>query len=128
MSWKSLGLVVVASLATGCTNIEGAWEGNCQIAEYGYVLDIPTVLEVDEDSGGDIEGEGRVTFYGYNGSGDLEGSRDGEDVNLELDLTVAGYTITMKYVGEVDGDRMEGDCTWQGQGYNLRGDFDLELD
>jgi len=118
-------MTIISSLfLSGCfiNNIKGDWEGSCEFDGY-YEMDIE--MEIDEDSGGEVEGEVDISFQ-YDGvtielSGDVEGERAGSDVALTLDFGSDGEVdLEMTH----SGGELEGECSSGG----LSGDVELELD
>ncbi len=116
-------LLLLPLALTGCglfTNLVGDWEGTCEFSNY----DMDVELQLDEDDRGDLAGEVTVNFeyYGYDFEldGDVEGTRDGSEVDLELDF---GDDGKMDIVGELtDKDTIEGEC----QSGGSDGDIELE--
>ena len=124
-------LVVGSVVAIGCgTQIEGRWTGECEIVSDGQAVTWDLELDIASDKGGEIEGEGELSSFGYKYDGDLEGRRDGTDVELAFEVEQAGYNFEIELEGTSDDDRMSGDCEIRGSGVNylVQGDFELALD
>lgn len=111
-------------LLTGCglfVNANGDWEGVCTVPGYD-----PFDLELElEETGGDVEGDVKLTTGGYAVRGDAAGDRDGVDVDLDIELTnTDGQVLQGRFKGEIDGDEMEGDLTFS----SAEGAADCELE
>lgn len=110
-------------MLSGCgifTNLVGSWEGTCEFSAY----DMDVEIDIEEDDGGELKGEAQVSFnyYGYQFEleGDVEGQRDGSNVEIDLDF---GENGSMEILGElVDSDTIEGECESGGV------DADIELE
>ena len=98
-AWLSVGLLA-------CHNLEGEWEGECT----GESDDLGLAVTVDTDSGGDVYGSAVATFtiagVASDAELDLEGSRDGGDIALDLDGS--GWALSLD--GVHGGGVIEGDC------------------
>jgi hypothetical protein len=116
-------LLLPAVMLSGCgifTNLVGSWDGTCEFSAY----DMDVEIDIEEDKGGELTGEAEVSFlyYGYQFEleGEVEGKRDGSDVEIDLDF---GENGSMEIVGELtDSDTIEGECTSGGV------DADIELE
>jgi len=120
MRYFSLLLPVMLSGCDLFTNLVGSWEGTCEFSAY----DMDVEIDIDEDDGGDLTGEAAVSFlyYGYQFEleGDVDGKRDGSDVELDMDFDENG---SMEIVGQLtDSDTIEGECESGGV------DADIELE
>ena len=103
--------IISSLLLSGCffNNLKGAWEGTCEFDGY-YEMDIE--MEIEEDSGGDVEGEVDISFQ-YDGvtielSGDVEGERAGSDVSLTFDF---GSDGEVDIEATLSGEELEGECS-----------------
>ena len=93
------------------SEIDGDWEGNCQVDLYGYAYDFGLELGVKTNDDGSLGGRGALLLYGYAYTGDLRGEEDGSAVDLRFDAMSSGYPITVTLEGERSGDEYSGACT-----------------
>lgn len=115
-------LTVFAACGGGVT---GRWDGDCEIQSGGQIVLYDVELDLEE-RGHEISGDGELT-YGYIYQGDVEGERDGKDVVITWEVESQGYLYEVELAGELDKDRMSGDCEIRGKGVNYlaTGEFDV---
>jgi len=110
---------------TGCA-IDGVYSGECTLESGEARIAYEIELNIEQD-GDDIGGSGLVLWpqQGLYGEGDIEGSKDGDEVELELKFDEGGMTAeTMNFDGTVDGRDISGGCDMG----NLFGSFELTRD
>ena len=113
----------------GCdmgNNMEGNWEGECDILYSGYQYRYDLDIDIDQDDGGDLSGSGELSVYGYKLDGDIDGTRNGTDVDMTFEIVNSGYFVDIEMDGIKDGDSIEGDCTIKVYGYAMSGDLELD--
>ena len=108
-----LALLAMAGCELGSSAV-GTWEGTCETSLSGYDVEWDFEVEITEDAGGVLVGEGELEAEGYRYSGPTTGERDGDEVELVTALDVDGYVIQFELVGLIEGDSMTGDCTFGG--------------
>jgi len=102
-------LALALALLTGCTDSSGEWSGECDVGEFEF--DVQMTLE----EGDNITGTGTITFSEQSveitESVTITGSRDGDAISLELEPEDVGE---MNINATIDGDTLDGTCTWAG--------------
>ena len=104
----------------------GSWEGTCEASSSGYTAVYKLEIDIDDDSGGEIQGNGNMTFDGYTVAGDVDGSTDGDNAEIVLELIHSGYKLEVELDGILNGDTIKGDCTLMASGYYIDGEFKLK--
>lgn len=125
-------LVIGAVLGIGCggSNVEGRWDGECEVSNGGQAIVWDVELDIDDDKGGELSGDGELSNGGYSYQGDLEGSRNKTDVNMTWEIESGGNLYEIELDGTVDKEDMTGDCEIRGKGVNylVQGEFDISRD
>ena len=104
-------LIVLFSVLSGCA-IDGVYTGDCTLesGESKYVYE----LEIDIDQEGDDIGGDVLALYpqqGSYGEGEVEGSKDGDDVQMLLKFEEGALTdANMSLDGTIDGRDISGGC------------------
>lgn len=124
---RVINLIALTSVMIGCNRTVGDWEGECVFSD----VTVEVELEIEEDTRSGIVGDAEMSFffegYEYSCDGEIEGSRDGKTVELELDfedVEVGGCGV-LEIEANLDGDSMSGDCEW---GSLDGGEFEADAD
>ena len=110
----------------GCgSSIGGEWEGECSYTVSGQLFTYNVAFEVEDVEKGEINGTGEVRSDGMVSTGVLDGSRDGNDITLEIKFTDGvNEQEIWDLDGEVDGREITGDFSLGSH----TGDCELEQD
>lgn len=110
----------------GCgSSIGGEWEGECNYTVSGQLFAYEVAFEVEDVVKGEINGTGDVVADEMVSTGELDGSRDGNDITLEITFTDGvNEQEIWELIGEVDGREITGDFTLGSH----TGDCELERD
>ena len=116
---------LLALLAIGCgPNLIGDWEGTCEFNIY----EVDVELEIDDVDGKDFTGDVDAILRPNNGTnvqyrGELEGTRDGDEVDIDVTLVDADdVQFSLQISGTIDDDEIQGECQTGGD------EGDIELD
>ena len=107
--------VLFALLLPACAPITATWEGDC---DYG-IEEVLVDLELIQD-GSDISGKGTINHLVSNElvsiPVDADGTRDGDEIELELDTNQ--QTIPNMFIEAIlaDKETIEGTCEWDEDG------------
>ena len=114
-------LILLFSLVGCGSALTGQWEGKCVTLEGTKQIEYQIELDISEVTGGDVDGEAEVVDIDAENQlreGGLNGTQDGKDVTIEIDLPEGSFNLE----GELSGATLNGDCEWQAQ----KGDFELD--
>jgi hypothetical protein len=96
---------------------EGRWAGECAI-DGSNPHDDPFLVEfsllIDYDDGEVVSGSGEFSYGTETFSGKLHGERFDDDLELILDGAHDGESVRLEIEGELDSDRLLGDCAFYG--------------
>jgi len=115
-------LILLFSLVGCGSALTGQWEGKCVTLEGTQQIEYQIELDISEVTGGDVDGDAEVVDIDAENQlreGGLNGTQDGKDVTLTIDLAEGEFLLD----GEVDGSSMTGDCEWR---TGHAGDFELD--
>ena len=108
-------LIVLFLVLSGCA-IDGVYTGDCTLesgnSKNVYELEIDIDQE-GEDIGGDVLVLHSGTGFGYYAEGEIEGSKDGDDVVMTFKWEAGAPQITgdnMVLDGTIDGRDISGGC------------------
>ncbi len=90
-------------LLFACTTATGTWEGKCTYDSQSINVE----LDLDEE-GGVVSGDAKFSSNGETYDGDVEGERDEEDVELDIEVSSGGTSVVSTFEGEIDGDDLDG--------------------
>lgn len=104
-------LIVLFLALSGCA-IDGVYTGDCTLesGDSKYVYEVE--IDIDQE-GEDIGGDALVLYPqgGSYGEGDIEGSKDGDDVQMLLKFDEGALTdANMMLDGTIDGRDISGGC------------------
>jgi len=111
-------------IACGGGSVVGDWEGECVYTVSGQIFAFDVSLEIEDVKKGDINGTGEVVDSSdLRSTGILDGSRDGSDVDIEIQFEDGvSESLVFEISGEISGREITGDCSLGG----LTGDIELE--
>lgn len=103
---------------------EGTWAGSCDID--GRNRDdepfaVTFELSIDSDDGEQLLGRGSFDYGDDTYTGDLKGDRFDEDLWLELHGRHEDASVRLELYGELEGDRVLGECAI----YGIEGDLTM---
>ena len=112
--WLSLLLLPACDAARGAA---GIWAGECAIdgsnpADDPFVVEF--VLDITEEERGILEGEGSFFYKDRDFSGEVEGSRYGDELDLFLDGEDDHHSTRLEVYGLIRDDTVTGGCTFYG--------------
>ncbi len=109
-------LLLTSSCASISRSAIGLWAGSCVLegGQYAAVEQVDFELGVDEDDGGEVEGEGWFVYAGDTFTGPIRGSRHTSAVELWVDGASGGHATRLELYGELQGDTLTGSCWFYG--------------
>ena len=119
-----LQILVLVAL-TACSSLDGVYTGECVIESSGKRTVYDVEVDITQSSKGGIDGDGEVisNLDSTISRGDVDGSRDGDDISFDIEFDKGeALSGSMSFDGTVDGAEIDGGCELN----NLTGKFDLE--
>jgi hypothetical protein len=125
---SALGLASLAlAFTAGCSSdFAGKWTGDCVAGVGSRGTSVPVEFEVGRSGRDTLAGMGEFTYNDYTFEGSAEGRVvDDEAVKIDIEGVYGGYVILLELEANIDGEDLEGICTFEDQETLYEGDLTL---